>query len=479
MFRELASMYAPSYPKTLVYMLQSTEYKTKPYILWIFRTRDFSKVMHRKSFDATRSATLLLRITQLGILVQIAIGLAYIYLGLWHNFVGGVAFGAAIIIIYPLIWPLLLVVPLEIGKALISEPMKQKSIGASKSQFKNASAIKIAVVGSYGKTTMKELLNTVLSEGLRVAATPANKNVSSSHAQFAKKLKGDEEVLIIEYGEGAPGDVKRFADITKPTHVVITGVAPAHLDEYKTLEAVGKDIFSVSQAVEHKQVYVNGDSPDAKPFITSAFELYDHHGALGWNASEIAVSIEGTSFTLSKGTKKLHLKSGLIGRHHVGYLAFVAAFAMQLGLTEDQVEKGIAKTKPFEHRMQPYQLAGAWIIDDTYNGNLEGIVAGTTVLKDLPGKRKLYVTPGLVDQGEETERVHITVGKLIAEANPDIVVLMKNSVTHYIETGLKQGKFTGKIDIKDDPLEFYTNLAHFVAHDDLVVMQNDWTDNYA
>jgi UDP-N-acetylmuramoyl-tripeptide--D-alanyl-D-alanine ligase len=129
--------------------------------------------------------------------------------------------------------------------------------------------------------------------------------------------------------------------------------------------------------------------------------------------------------------------------------------------------------------MQPYQLSGAWIIDDTYNGNLEGIGAGTRLLKDLDAKRKLYVTPGLVDQGEQTESVHNKVGQLIAESQPDVVVLMRNSVTEYIKAGLKEGKFSGELRIEDNPLEFYTNLSHFIASGDLVVMQNDWTDNYA
>lgn len=78
----------------------------------------------------------------------------------------------------------------------------------------------------------------------------------------------------------------------------------------------------------------------------------------------------------------------MLGKHHLGFLGFVAALALELGLSEQQVQAGVAKTKPFAHRMQPYQLSGAWIIDDTYNGNLEGIRAGTGLLRELPAKRK-------------------------------------------------------------------------------------------
>ncbi|MFI5270913.1 MAG: Mur ligase family protein [Candidatus Saccharimonadales bacterium] len=460
-------------------MLQTTEYRTKDYFFWLIRTKDFSKVTNRRSLEQTKAAKGLLLGVYGGILLQILIGICLIYLGAKHSLVGGIPFGIALILSYPLVWPFLLVIPLELGRAFVIEPAKEKAITKSKKQFEDHKAIKIAVAGSYGKTTMKELLNTVLSQGLKVAATPANKNVSSSHAKFVSKLSGNEDVLIIEYGEGEPGDIEKFVNITKPTHGIITGLSPAHLDQYKTLEAAGKDIFTLGEYLKGKNVYVNGDSGETKSFIKKDYDVFNHDKALGWDVSKVKVDYDGTSFVMKKGDRKLELHSQLIGKHQVGFLAFVSAFALSLGLSEEQVIEGVAKTKPFEHRMQPYKLSGAWIIDDTYNGNLEGIRAGTQLLKDLDAKRKLYVTPGLVDQGEETERVHIEVGKLVAQSKPDVVVLMKNSVTDFIKKGLNNEKFSGQLLIQDNPLDFYTNLSHFVAAGDLVVMQNDWTDNYA
>jgi UDP-N-acetylmuramoyl-tripeptide--D-alanyl-D-alanine ligase len=479
MIRNLISLYLPSYPKTLVYMLQSTEYQTGAYFKWVARTKDFTKVMKRRSLDRTKAARLLLLAARLCVLVQLAIGALLIYLGAKDSVGGGILFGAAVIIAYPLVLPYVLVLPLELGRLFISGPAEKELIRKSSAMFAEHKAAKIAVAGSYGKTTMKELLNTVLSEGLKVAATPANKNVSISHARFARNLDGDEDVLVIEYGEGAPGDVARFARITQPTHAVITGLAPAHLDHYKTLKAAGDDIFSVAGYLKGRNVYVNGDSDSVKPWLKDGYHVFDRHGALGWKAEDIEVSLDGLNFTLKNGKKTLNLSSGLLGRHQVGFLALVAAIGLELGLTDKQVQAGIAKTAPFEHRMQPYQLAGAWIVDDTYNGNLEGIRAGTELLKDLEAGRKIYVTPGLVDQGEENERVHKEMGKLIAAANPDIVVLMKNSVTDYIKNGLTTAGYKGILQIEPEPLDFYTNLGHFVASGDLVVMQNDWTDNYA
>lgn len=473
------SLYLPSYPSVLVYMLQSTEYQAVPYLKWYWRTKNFSDVVQRRTLEKTKPAQLLLLALRIGMLVQLSLGLMLIYLGGWHNLTGGIPFGAAIILLYPVLWAHLVVVPLILGRYLITRPKQRQAIEASAKIFAEHKGVKIAIAGSYGKTTMKELLATVLAEGLKVAATPANKNVSSSHASFARKLKGNEDVLIIEYGEGAPGDVARFAKITNPTHAVITGLAPAHLDHYKTLQAAGEDIFTVADYLQGKNVYVNADSPEARMFFEDSYQQFDTNGALGWKVGKVKISLEGTSFELKKGAKTLSLESGLVGRHQVGFLAFVAAFGLQLGLTSKQVQAGIDKTKPFEHRMQPYQLAGAWIVDDTYNGNLEGLHAGTQLLQDIDAKRKIYVTPGLVDQGGETKRVHIEAGKLIADANPDLVVLMQNSVTEHIKQGLDRGGYDGEVRVENSPLEFYTNLTHFVASGDLVVMQNDWTDNYA
>jgi len=478
MMRALVSLYSWRYPVTLVYMLQSTEYQVKPYLSWYWHTTNFSKIMYRRTLDRTKAARLLLLALRLGMLLQIALGILCIALWFQHKLVGGWEFGAALLIATPVVWAHIIAVPLFFGRLLIVKPRQRKLIKRAEKMFRENTVTKIAVAGSYGKTSMKELLLTVLSEGKKVAATPANKNVSISHARFATKLTGDEDILIIEYGEAAPGDVARFAKLTHPTHAIITGVAPAHLDHYKTVHAAGTDIFSVAKVIKGDQVYVNTESSYTEGFMKERYQAYDQKGALGWKVSDVKINLDGTRFTLKKGKRTLRLHSGLLGRHQIGPLSLVAALAAEFGLTDEQIERGINKTKPFEHRMQPYELGGAWIVDDTYNGNIEGIRVGTELLKELPGKRKIYVTPGLVDQGAETEAVHEEMGRLIAEAKPDIVVLMQHSVTPFIQKGLSQNGYEGDVQTVADPLAFYQNLSLFVAAGDLVLMQNDWTDNY-
>ncbi len=475
MIKGILSFFSWRYPATLVYMLQNTEYKAGPYFAWFLRTKNFNNVAKRRVLQRTKAAKLLLFSVYAGILLQIAAGILLIC----SSIVGGVYFGIALIVSYPVVWAFLLAVPLFLGRWLIIVPTEHRQIRASVNTFKEHKGTIIAVAGSFGKTTMKDLLRTVLSEGKKVAATPGNKNVASSHAKFAKQLSGDEEVVIVEFGEGKPGDIRKFTATVKPNMAVITGIAPAHLDKYKTIKAVAQDMLDLVHSLPANQVYVNDESDYIKEHIPGKVVRYSSKGVGDWRVKDIDCQVDGLEFSASYKGKEIKFASKLLGRHQVGSLMGVIAVATDLGLSLDDIKRGVAKTQPFEHRMQPYQLAGAWVIDDTYNGNIEGIKAGLALLKELPAKRKLYVTPGLVEQGADSAKIHQELGREIAKSAPDIVVLMQNSTTEDILSGMKVNKYGGEIIIQNNPLQFYSNLDQFVAVGDVVLMQNDWTDNYA
>jgi UDP-N-acetylmuramoyl-tripeptide--D-alanyl-D-alanine ligase len=454
-------------------MLQQVEYEPGKFFTWIKRRPILSHVMHRQQLDWTKRAKLLVLATYCAWLGFVGVGIVLALFGL----------KAVMFIFWVVMSPFAVVMLLTLliyaAKVLVVEPKNKKAIARSREVFSSHPATRIAIAGSYGKTTMKEVLTIILAEGKKVAATPGNKNMPSSHAQFAAKLNGSEEVLIIEYGEGKPGDIKQFTETTQPHIGVITGLAPAHLDGYKTVHSAGKDIMVLADYLGDKNVFINGESPDLEVFIKPSHLAYSQNGVGAWKLSDVKIFGDGMDFTLKGPKQTLNLHTGLLGRHLLGTLTAAVAIAEQLGFSKEQISRGIRKTVPYEHRMQPYTLAGALVIDDTYNGNLEGIRAGLALLTELEAKRKIYVTPGLVDQGEETARVHTEIGRLIAKAAPHIVVLIEHSVTKYIQAGLHEGGFKGELRLESDPLGFYTNLNQFVAAGDLVLMQNDWTDNYA
>lgn len=461
----------PKLPLYLVYMFQQVEYNPYKFLRWVVKTPNIKKVMHRQKIVWTMKAKVLAGIISLTWVFYLALTLFYL---IFFPIVGII-----VLLVSPLSVVLCSFLLVLFAWLYVEEPRRSTLLRKSTKLFAEHQGVKIAIAGSYGKTSMKELLNTVLSEDKNVAATPGNKNVPVSHASWVRQLTGEEEILLIEYGEGAPGDIKKLAKLTQPDYGIITGLAPNHLDEYKNLDEVAKDLLSLGNFVDKNKLYYNADSSEFSNYQTSDYKSYRSNGVMGWKIGDVKVDYDGTSFVMTKGKQKIKAKSGLLGEHQVGPLAFVAALSHELGLPIKSIEKGLAKTQPYEHRMQPRYMHGAWVIDDTYNGSLEGFKAGVALLKTLDAKRKIYVTPGLVDQGIETERVHLEIGELLGRANPDKIVLMQNSATQFIIKGLEEAEYKGDLQIEADPLNYYTNIDQVIAAGDLIIMQNDWTDNYS
>ena len=470
--------YSSVYIDALLYMLQDTEYRLGRYFEWYRRTDDFTTVMKRRTLTLTRKVKLL-RLT-LWVMWAILIVVAAILVGIGtatQSYVFGlIALG--ILVFLPFLLAYGIAIPLFFGWLLIQRPKEKALISKARGILAAHKAVKIAVVGSYGKTTVKELLLTVLSEGKKVAATPGNMNTPIGISRFAKKLTGDEEVLIIEYGEEQVGDVKMLAELSSPTMAVMTGINEAHLVSFKTVDNTINTIFEIVDYLGDKPVYKNGENQLIQTRLDDDPYEYSRRGAHGWKVSGAKTSLEsGTHFIAKKGSKVIEVSTQLIGLHTIGPSVAAIAIADELGLSIAAIKKGLENVTPFEHRMQPRKLHGAWVIDDTYNGNSDGIAAGLALLKATDAKRRIYVTPGLVEQGNKTQSVHESIGRQIA-GSADVAVLMKNSVTEYIISGLEEKDFKGELIIIDEPLDFYTNLDQFVAGGDVVLMQNDWTDNY-
>ena len=460
-------------------MLQASEYQPGEYMIWLRRTKNFSTVAKRRKLDYTAKIKLLTIALWMVTLLSTAFFAWTAYVGIQEEIYEQVTIGILGLLLFPWLLSYAVLIPLTLGHVLIQRPREKRIISSARKKIKSHEGYKIAIAGSYGKTTAKEILQTVLLQGKKVAATPGNMNTPLGISRFIAKLTGDEEVLIFELGEARVGDVRGLCNLVLPDMGIITGVSEAHLETFGTINNIISTIFELRDFLGNKPLYKNCESHFVCQKIDDGDPLaYNRKGVNGWKVSDVKQSVKGTSFTASKGKRQILARSGLLGEHNIGIMTAVISIASELGLTDAQIEEGLSQVVPFEHRMQPRQLHGAWIIDDTYNGNSEGMKVGLKLLKQLPAKRRLYVTPGLVEQGQETAVIHRRIGAMIAD-NVDVTFLMKNSVTNYIVEGLQKAGYKGEMHIIDDPLEFYENLDQFVVAGDVVLMQNDWTDNYA
>lgn len=464
-------VYSPFMVRSLVYMLQASEYKIVPYALWVVRTRSFQAVENRRTITWTAKAALLILIG-LGAYVLL---LSFGFYELSHNTVIGVL----VVALTPTAIFILLAVVTVCGYYLFQRPHEKRMYMDTQLKLANHPARKIAILGSYGKTTMKESLATILGEGMHVAASPGNMNTPIGISRFVSKLDGSEDVLLFELGEEKKGDIAYLSELVQPEFAIITGISPAHLESFGDMQTLISTLCEIDKIPTLQKLYINGESDYVNDIHTNHQKhWYTKDGCGKWKIQNISSSLSGTTFEIQNGAKLIWARTFMLGDHSVGPLAACVDIANTLHLELTEISEGIGHTKPYAHRLEPRVLHGATIIDDTYNGNITGVEVGLRLLKSSDANRKIYITPGLVEQGGETKSVHEKMGELIADAGIDIVILIQNSTTRHILDGMKRTEFNGIIKIENDPLHLYGNLDHLVAKGDVVLMQNDWTDNY-
>ena len=364
-------------------------------------------------------------------------------------------------------------------KIFIQMPIEYLIIKKTRQILKNYKAIKIAIAGSFGKTTMREILKTVLLEGKKTAAPPENYNTSMGISKFVKTLKGDEEILIFEMGEYYSGDIEKLCDLVQPDIGIITGINEAHLQKFKKIERTIKTIYELSDFLGEKPVYINGENELARKNAKPNHIIYSRDGIGDLKIKNQKTGLDGTSFIIIKNDKELEIKSGLLGLHLVGSLAVAADIALNFGLTFEQIKNGVSKIEPFDHRLEPkIDNAGVITLDDSYNGNPDGVKAVIEFLAGLKNCRRFYVTPGLVEMGEQTEKIHKQIGKELAKAGIEKTILIKNSVTPYIKQGLKEAEYKGEVIWFDNALTAFAALPYLTVGGDIILLQNDWPDQY-
>lgn len=449
-------------------MLQASEYQLGEYLRWYHNTKNFSHVEYRKQLVKTPKVIILL--IKAWAIVFLLLGLSVWLRSTWS---------IIIVLLLPYLLAYLMIIPVVLLKILVQRPAEIILMNRARKIFQAHPAIKIAVAGSFGKTTMREILKTIIAEGKTVMAPPHSYNTPLGICQFAKTLRGDEEVIIFELGESHPGDVKKLCELTFPQFGLITGINEAHLEKFKTLEKTTKTIFELADYLGDQPLYVNGESKLAKAHAEPNQILYSRLAVADFVITKPTTDLSGTTFTLTSDKIKLNLKSKLLGLHQIGPLAAACHLALKLGLTPEQVTTGVSKTKPFDHRLEPkIDASGVVTLDDSYNGNPDGVRAVIEFLSSLHSGRRFYVTPGLVEIGKTTQQVHESIGQSLAEAEIEKVILIKNSVTPFIEAGLKKGGFKGEIIWFQDALTAFATLPHLTVKGDIVLLQNDWPDQY-
>ena len=278
----------------------------------------------------------------------------------------------------------------------------------------------LAITGSCGKTSVKEMLAAILDQEGSTLATCGNLNNAFGVPLTLFSVKADNQFAVIELGTSSPGEIGYISELTRPDVSVITNAAEAHLDELVSVEGVAQEKgFILDSLSPEGTAVLNLDDTFFSDWQQRALSGSRQRQVLSFSlsnpdadgyASHIETTAEGMRFTLNLNGEHKALTIAFWGQHQVqnACCAAVAAFAVGIGL--DKIVQGLENARPYQRRGQRFQLDDqTLVIDETYNANPKATLAAIDQLAECKGHR-VMVLGDMLDLGAVSQQRHLDVG---------------------------------------------------------------------
>ncbi len=341
----------------------------------------------------------------------------------------------------------------------------------------------IGITGSYGKTSSKNILNDILDVKLNAFATPKNFNTPYGLIRSINNyLDKFSDVFIAEMGAFKKGEIKENCDLVHPKYGILTKIGTAHLESFGSRENIQTGKFELIESLPEEGVGVlNGDDEYQVSYSIKnnckIIWIGIENENVDIKASNIKMNKDGMQFDVSfkKEKKKYHFETRLLGKANIYNILASLALAEEFGITKEQMQLGVTKVKPVEHRLEIKPYGNVTLIDDAYNSNPVGSSMALEVLEIMPGK-KIIITPGMIELGERQYELNMKFGKQIAQVC-DEVILVGEKQTKPIYDGLENEKFKKEnIHIVNDVKLAFQLLNKFQNENTYVLIENDLPD---
>lgn len=391
---------------------------------------------------------------------------------------------ATVLSIIILLQPILVIVA-NIVNSPIERAINQHYINDAKRILKSMpDLVVIGVTGSYGKTSVKFYLQTLLQAKYNVLVTPESYNTPMGVVRTIREnLRPTHQIFVCEMGARNIGDIKEICDIVNPTHAVITSIGPAHLESFLSMENIKKTKFELADAVNNKgMIFVNADNE----YIRQKIHEYQNVIMYSCNsqdaayyASDIKLSAIGTEFNVnSSDNQVLRFNLKLVGEHNVINVIGAIAVANKLGIQLSELITPVRRIKSVSHRMELINRGNVTIIDDAYNSNPIGSKAAVETLAMFDGL-KILVTPGMVELGDKEEEYNYKFGTYAAKCC-DYILLVGQKRAEAIKKGVLDSGFDENKCKVYDTLQAALSFAYSIDDTDqkYILLENDLPDNY-
>jgi len=327
--------------------------------------------------------------------------------------------------------------------------------------------IVIGVTASYGKTSIKNYITHLLQKRYQTYATPRSVNTLGGVVlDINRDLPQESEVYVVEMGARGEGDIEEIATFVNPHYAIVGKIGPAHIEYFKSLENIRNTKMEILKSQRLKEAWIDASAmvkPEAHIHTYGTKEHLDIRSALPapeYLIEEVEATLEGTSFTLNG----VRYSTKILGAFNASNLAVAILVAERLGLTSQEIQEQLNSLTSVPHRLQRMDAGGKVILDDSFNGNIDGMLASFDLANTYEGRRVL-MTPGLV---EADEALNETVAKRANEVF-DVVV---------VTSGLNRAIFEREVDPQklfylEDKAQMQEMLLEQTKAGDLILFAND------
>ena len=275
----------------------------------------------------------------------------------------------------------------------------------------------IAVTGSVGKTSTKDIIAKVVSKKYKTLKTEGNYNNYIGLPLTILKLE-DHEALVVEMGMNHFGEISVLTNIAKPTIAVITNIGTSHIGILGSRENILKAKLEILEGLKQEgKIVINNDNDllhewnkDEKKAITYGIENKSNV-----TAENIEITENGSTYTVGKYKVKVPIS----GTHFIYNSLCAIAVGKLLDIEMDKIIEGISKLELTKKRMETKEVNGCTIINDAYNASYESMKYALEYLRNIKGKRKIAVLGDMLELGNFSEELHKKVGK---EVEADILI---------------------------------------------------------
>lgn len=272
----------------------------------------------------------------------------------------------------------------------------------------------IAITGSVGKTTTRQMVHAVLGRHLCGTASPRNFNNHVGLPLAMLAIEPEHDFAVLELGASARGEISGLAALCQPQIGVVTRVGDAHLGTFGSLEAVAEAKSELIAALPADGwAVLAGDDPQLRRVAAGARTRIVWFGR-SLDNDLVATHVESRQGRLSFSVDGTPMSVGIWGRHHLGPALAAVAVGRILGTSDREIARGLADFEPPPMRCQITQVGGATVIDDTYNASPVAMRAALELLRDFdaPGRR-IVICGEMRELGEAAEKLHRNLGEQV------------------------------------------------------------------